>query len=183
MKLSMLLLPLALGCLWTAPAQTSIRVANPAFEDDEIFCSGCFYPAITGWTVGPNSGVQKSTTTDFPGGVPGGSPNYAFVGNANSTGSITQVVAATVQANQTYTLTMSVGQRGTFTGYVAALMANGVMLASDSSLRPASNTFLEETIVYNSGPTPAQIGYPLVIFVKSYGNGQVDIANVSLTIQ
>jgi hypothetical protein len=186
MRLYTFLLPLATCCLWTASAQTSIRVANPAFDDDEIFCDGCYYPAITGWAVGPNSGVQKSSTTIFPGGLPGGSTNFAYVGNANSTGSITQVLAETVRANHTYTLKMSLGQQlgiG-FPSYVAALgAANGATLASDSSLNPARGTFLEETIVYNSGSNPPQAGLPLVIFVKSYGVGQVDIVNVSLTIQ
>lgn len=69
------------------------------------------------------------------------------------------------------------------TGYVAALMAGGITLVSDSSLKPAPGTFLEETIVYNSGPNPPQLGRPLVIFVKSLGNGQVDIDKVSLTVQ
>jgi hypothetical protein len=80
---------------------------------------------------------------------------------------------------------MSVGQQLgiALTGYVAALMADGVTLASDSSLRPAPGTFLEETIAYNSGPNPPQLGLPLVIFIKGFGNGQVDIATVSLTIQ
>jgi hypothetical protein len=129
--------------------------------------------------------VQKSSTATFPGGLPGGSVNFAYVGNANSTGSITQVLNATLQANHTYTLRMSVGQQLgiALTGYVAALIANGVTLAFDSSLKPASGTFLEETIVYSSGPNPPQLGSHLVIFIKSFGNGQVDIDNVSLTVQ
>lgn len=184
LKLSTLLPPLAACCLWTASAQVPIRVANPGFDEDVIFCAGCYYPAITGWTVGPNSGVQNGTAGNFPGGVPNG-VNFAYVGNAHSTGSIAQTVNAVVKPNSTYTLTMSVGQQLgiALTGYVAALTAGGVTLASDSSLKPAPGTFLEETIVYSSGPNPTQLGLPLVIFVKSFGNGQVDIANVSLTVQ
>lgn len=149
-----------------------------------MFCGGCFYPAITGWSVGPNSGVQKTSTADFPGGLPDG-VNFAYVGNAHSTGSLTQILNATVRANAIYTLNMSVGQQLgiAMTGYVAALMAGGITLVSDSSLKPAPGTFLEETIVYNSGPNPPQLGRPLVIFVKSLGNGQVDIDKVSLTVQ
>jgi hypothetical protein len=115
--------------------------------------------------------------------VPDGA-NFAYVGDANSTGSLTQVLNATVRANATYTLTMSVGQQLgiALTGYVAALMAGGVTLASNNSLKPDPGTFLEETIVYDSGPNPPQIGRPLLIFVKSFGNGQVDIDNVALTV-
>jgi len=183
MQLHTLLLPLAASVLCTAVAQVSIPIANPGFEEDELFCGGCFYPATTGWSVGPNSGVQKASTSESPGGVPDGA-NFAYVGDANSTGSLTQVLNATVRANATYTLTMSVGQQLgiALTGYVAALMAGGVTLASNNSLKPAPGTFLEETIVYDSGPNPPQIGRPLLIFVKSFGNGQVDIDNVALTV-
>jgi hypothetical protein len=99
MKLT-LLLSLAAGCLWTLSAQTSIRVANPAFDDDVIFCA-CYYPAITGWSVGPNSGVQNGTAATFPGGVPSG-VNFAYVGNAHSAGSIAQTLGAVVKANSTF---------------------------------------------------------------------------------
>jgi len=185
MKLRTILLSLASCCLWTAFAQTPVGIENPNFAADELFCASCYYPAITGWTVGPNTGVQKNSAGDFPGSLPGGSPNFAYVGNLNSTGSIMQILGATVRANRTYTLKMSVGQQLgiALTGYIAGLMADSVILASDTTLRPAPGTFLEETIVYNSGPAPPQVGRPLVIFVKSVGNGQVDIANVSLTVQ
>jgi hypothetical protein len=68
MKLHKMLLPFAASVAWTAAAQVSVPVANSGFEEDELFCGGCFYPAITGWSVGPNSGVQKTSTADFPGG-------------------------------------------------------------------------------------------------------------------
>ena len=184
MRLFTILVTIAASFLRLASAQEPIAVANPGFEDDAIFCAGCYYPAITGWLVGPNSGVQNGTAATFPGGLPNG-VNFAYVGNAHSTGSLTQVLNATVKANSTYTLKMNVGQQLGIglTGYVAALVADGVTLASDNSLKPAPGTFLEETIVYNSGPNPPQLGRPLVIFIKSSGNGQVDIDNVSLTVQ
>jgi hypothetical protein len=58
----------------------AVSMANPNFDEDELFCYGCYYPAITGWTVGPNSRVQKSNVGVFPGGIPGGGTNFAYVG-------------------------------------------------------------------------------------------------------
>jgi hypothetical protein len=78
---------------------------------------------------------------------------------------------------------MSIGQQLgiALTGYVAALRADHVTLASDNTLLPAPGKFLDEVIVYSSGPNPPQIGQPLTISVKGVGNGQVDVANVSLS--
>ena len=91
-----------------------------------------------------------------------------------------------MRANATYTLKLSIGRQlgvAVFTGYLAALMAGNVILAADNTLSPEAGTFLEEVIVYKSGPNPPQLGKPLTIFVKSFVNGQVDVDNVSLTVQ
>jgi hypothetical protein len=68
-----------------------------------------------------------------------------------------------------------------FTGYAAALMAGNVTLAAGNKATPVGGTFVTEEIVYNSGASPAQLGQPLPILVRSLGNGQVNIAGVSLT--
>jgi hypothetical protein len=98
-------------------------------------------------------------------------------------GSIFQTVGATLQANTTYTLTLSVGHRAdeAFTGYVATLLAGSVAVAYDDSLNPAAGTFVEDTITYTTGATPALRGQLLAISIRSVGTGQVNIANVALT--
>jgi hypothetical protein len=134
---------------------------------------------------GPDSGLFKPSTEQFPNGVPGGT-NVAYLGrgqNTIQTGSILQTLGATVQANTLYTLRLSVGARADigFTGYSAALLAGNVTLAYDNTLNPAPGTFLTDVIVYKSGAAPAQLGQRLQILIKSAGTGQVDIDDVSLT--
>src|ERR1700733_11016940 len=59
-------------------AFVTARGANSGFELDELFCTACYYPAITGWWTGPNSGVQNNNPDAFPGGLPGGM-NFAWL--------------------------------------------------------------------------------------------------------
>jgi hypothetical protein len=47
-----------------------------------------------------------------------------------------------------------------FTGYSAALMAGNVTLASGNSATPVGGTYVDEVIVYESGPNPPQLGQP-----------------------
>lgn len=54
-------------------------------------------------------------------------------------------------------------------------------LAQGDSSIPLGGRFVNEVITYESGPAPPQLGQPLQIFVKSIGNGQVNISQVSLT--
>jgi len=188
MRLYLLVLPVTLLLLWPASGQEitaiPIPVFNGGFEVDDLFCTpgnDCYAFGGTGWIAGPASGVIKPSTIQFPSGVPGGA-NVAWIGGFNSTGSILQVLSVPVRANVTYTLTLSVGQRAdkAFTGYIAALTAGDAILAADSSLSPAPGTFLQDVIVYKSGPNPPQLGKLLAIFIKSLGNGQVNIDNVAL---
>lgn len=88
-----------------------------------------------------------------------------------------------LQANTTYTLTVRVGARADFpfTGYFAALGAGNTTLASGNSATPVGGEFVNDVIVYKSGPDPKQLGQSLQILIKSLGTGQVDIENVALT--
>ena len=126
------------------------------------------------------------STTQYPGAPP---PDCiarmycAYVGGSPTSGSILQTLGATVQANTTYILTVEVGARAdyVFTGYVAALLAGNVTLASGHRATPAGGTFVTEVVVYESGATPAQLGQPLQILITSTGDGQVNIQSVALT--
>jgi hypothetical protein len=187
MRLQTLLLPLAALFMSVLSAQTpvSIPIINAIFQDDTLDCSpGCSYANLTGWVVGPQTGVFKASTAQYP-SAPASGLYVAYLGNTDATGSILQTLSATVQANTTYTLTLGVGARADspFTGYLASLMAGNVTVASSNKATPVGGTFVSDVIEYNSGATPAQLGQRLQIFVKSLGSGQVNIAKVTLTRQ
>jgi len=185
MKRSLLVVALAATALWTASAQVNIPILNPRFNWDVLSGSpGANEYGITGWITGPTTGTFKASTTQYP-SAPTTGLYCAYVGSAQgySSGSILQTLGATVQANTVYTLRVSVGARAdaAFPGYVATLMAGNVTLAAGNKATPVGGTFVTEVVVYESGATPAQLGQPLQILVKSIGNGQVDVSGVSLT--
>jgi len=185
MKIRTLLLSLAALSVWTASAQVSISILNPQFNADALTCSPgsqCYEFGITGWLVGPLSGVSKVSTVQYP-SAPTQGLYVGFLGYPPSTGSMSQTLGATVQANTTYVLKVTVGARADFpfTGYFAALMAGNVTLAAGNRATPAGGTFVTEEIVYQSGTNPAQLSQPLQILIKSLGTGQVSVTDVSLT--
>jgi len=91
----------------------------------------CYENGATGWLCGPGSGVAKYSTVQYPAAPPDGI-YVAYIGDSYVTGSISQTLGVSVQANTLYILTLSVGARADypFTGYLAALMAGNVTLAS-----------------------------------------------------
>jgi len=189
MKLQTILWPLASLFTGVLAAQTpvSIPIINAIFQGDTLSCSpgySCDDWNITGWVVGPQTAIQKMSTAEYP-TAPVDGLYVAAIGNVDATGSILQTLGATVQANKTYILTVAVGARADypFTGYLAALMAGNVTVAASHSATPVGGTFVSDVIEYKSGATPAQLGQPLQIFVKSVGTGQVDVAKVTLTMQ
>jgi len=164
---------------------TSIPVLNPQFNEDTLPCSpggNCNSYGITGWITGPQTYVLKASASQFPGTAASGL-YIANIGTGTSTGSILQTVGATVQANTTYILSVEVGARAdvVFTGYDVKLMAGNVTLNSGHHATPVGGTFVTEAIDYQSGATPAQLGQPLQILIKSTGTGTTAISNVALT--
>jgi hypothetical protein len=163
--------------------EVPIPILNPKFDMDVLTgAPGASQYGLTGWIVGPQSGVFKASTTQYP-----SAPHHRTVlrvhRRSSSSGSILQTLGATVQANTTYILTVEVGARAdyVFTGYVASLLAGNVTLASGHKATPVGGTFVTEVVVYESGATPAQLGQPLQILITSTGDGQVDIQSVALT--
>jgi hypothetical protein len=191
MKIQTLLLSFAALSVWTASAQTQIPILNPQFTVDVLPCEpgySCSFVGLTGWIVGPQSGIFKASTDQYP-EAPSTGVYVAYLGGGCgtgtncSTGSILQTLAATVQANTTYTLKVSVGARAdaAFTGYNASLLAGNILLASGHKATPTSGTFATEVLVYESGAAPAQLGQPLQILITSVGGGQANISGVTLT--
>lgn len=175
---------IALSFTSSATAGT-ITVLNPGFEDLVLPGPGdatnyVLYN-VPSWDVMGQTGTFKPGAAQFPGGVPEG-VNVGAAGNSLGDGVISQVLTATLQADTTYTLMVDVGQRLDFplVSYTVELIANGVTLVSDSSLNPTPGTFLTDTIIYNSGSNPAQLGQNLLIQLSAGGFGQADFDNVRL---
>lgn len=158
-----------------------LTVLNPSFEDPVITTPGSTSP-IVDWSVTGNTNTFRPTAAQFPAGVPDG-VNDAAIGPFS--GTIFQVLAATLQANTTYTLKVDVGVRADFpfSGYEVELIAatSGDILVADGSLNPAPGTFLTDTLIFNSGPSPVQLGQNLKILLLAPDNsGQVNFDNVRL---
>ncbi len=182
MRFLMLLNFTALFTIGTSAIASPVTINNPSFETP-VQCAGCYtYDSSTGWVS------QASVSTWRPAVGPGGEfssiPDglqVAALGEPGS-GSLSQNLTATVLANTTYTLSFWVGQRTDtpLSGYAVALLAGGATLGSNSAGNPSPGTFMEQTIVYNSGPSPAELGQTLEILVNGSGNGQADFDLFSL---
>jgi hypothetical protein len=167
-------------------AGADITITNPSFEADVLNCAGgptCYDVGVApGWnatTFKPSTGPGG----EFPGGVPDG-VNVLAVGDPSVNQTASQTLTAILSANTVYTLTIYVGQRADtpLSGYAVSLEANGVVLASDSSLQPASGKFLLDTVTYTSGSNPAELGKDLAIDLFSSGGGaQVVFDDVKLS--
>jgi hypothetical protein len=193
-----------------------IFVSNPGFESDVLGCAAGASCATddtmsfwTGATADPlgfgdpggvnatgSFGVFKPSSVQYPSGVPGG-VNIAYLYGTTYGTSISQVLGATLLANDTYTLTVDIGRRadnnGGCNGFNAALEAGGAVLNSLVAVGNAScnsltgGNFTQFTLTYNSGASPAQLGAPLEIVLSGNGSGssietaEIDFDNVVLS--
>ena len=180
-KLSLAVPLFALVCALSAPAST-IAINNASFEADVQTGTGptsFTFDDVPGWSFANNAYVFTWAPSvgpggEFPGGIPNGA-NVVWVGGPNVVGpysaTLSQTLSAKLEANTTYTMTVYVGQRADIplSGYTISFGAGGVVLASDSSLRPDPGTFLADTITFDSGSHPAELGQSLEI--NLYGSG------------
>jgi hypothetical protein len=151
-----------------------VSITNPSFENPTL-SPGNFFIGVNGWTLIDGGGFNVYTYN--PSGTALGSApdgdNIAEISGNNIApdAGITQILTATLEANTTYTLTFDVIHLVTTTmdPYLGSLIANGVTLASDNSLDPALNQYALDTIVYNSGPDPAELGQALTITLVGAG--------------
>lgn len=137
-----------------------IPIVNAGFEQVVLPCApgpNCFSSNnVSGWTASAAATFKPSTGPGgiFPGGIPDG-VNVLGLGTANAAfgdGVAVQTLGATLQPNTTYTLVYFVGSRAdaVFAGYNVELLAGSTTLAADSSLAPASGTFVMGRVVYSS---------------------------------
>ena len=170
---------------------TPIIVNNASFEA-ELVSNGGFLATVSAWVIGPSIsipggppvGTSNPSASEYPGGLAPDGQNIAF----SKDGTISQVLAATLTANTTYSLQVDVGHRAdnpVFLGYSVELLAGGVTLASESSLSPAPGTFLTSTVSFATGASHVLLGQPLQILLdvipQQGGPGyQVQFDNVRL---
>jgi hypothetical protein len=175
---------------------SSIAINNPRFETPTL-TTGTYGVGVTGWNSidggGFNTATHNPNPSEIAGGVAPDGSNIAMISanNLAAGAGITQTLTATLLADTTYTLTFDVIHLITTTmdPYLGSFSANGVTLASDSSLNPALTQFALDTIVYNSGSSPAELGQALVITLQGTGcnsgpnctGGTVGFDNVQLT--
>jgi hypothetical protein len=164
-----------------------IPIANAGFEQVILPCAPgptCAVIDVFGWTATGQIATFKPSTGPggvFPGGIPEGL-NTGGVGNQFGIGILEQTLGAALQPNTTYTLVYSVGSRidGLFSGYSIELLAGSATVAKDSSLSPASGTFVTGRIVYSSSANPALLGQRLGIRLTSAGRGGAHFDKISL---
>ena len=165
-------LPLALALTITSPANSApISINNASFETPALTCTPgaiCFQLNFGGTRTMPapasvfRPSVGPGLEYDaLPDGL-----QVAALGPA--TGQLYQDLTATLTANSTYTLIYYVGQRSDFAigTYSVSLMANGVVLASDSGGAPRPGSFVQRSITYDSGVASSELGQILRVDIE-----------------
>jgi hypothetical protein len=174
---------LLLVALTSAPAwAASITINNYSFEDN-ILTDNQFTNYATGWTVtknipGGGGGAWNLPLRNYGGQAPDGS-NVGWVLNA----SISQELAATVQAHYTYTLEAYVGKKSIVSSVIADYHLQLVAIESGAVLAEATgnatyNTFTLVTTEYIA--TNQHIGEHLKIVIGDTHNAELDFDKVTL---
>jgi hypothetical protein len=197
----------------------AISIFNPSFETDVLSCTAGASCAtndiVTGWTgstANPNGfdgppgafntfGMIKPGTSQYPGGAPDG-VNIAYLSTNVYSVSLSQILSANLLANDTYTLTLDIGERADHdvtnpglgcNGFNSELDAGGNFLnslvnAGNASCNSLSlGNFTQFTLTYTSGANPAGLGSPLEIVLTGNGSGsqfepaEIDFDKLSLT--
>jgi len=167
-----------------------------------------FIGVLNPGTSADYAGAPAGITPCFPAGAPEGD-NVALLFTGSASGGqeygIEQTLAATIQPDTVYTLTVEVGNIQScgglvppydsqfvidgFPSYRVQLLAGGVVLAEDAgSLAPAEGSFETTSFQLTTGSSPAQQGVPITIrlvnrnldLVPAIGNREVDFDDVRL---
>lgn len=174
----------------------NITIANPSFDTNP----GTLTPncSLGGPTCAFNSGpIDGWTTTGGQGGYwqpgsyfPGLPPSDLIIGYVNFAGSLSQTLTGnSVLANSIYTLSVSVGDRaidGLSGGYTLSLdtIVGGVTTTlctfTSNASSIASGTFQVEGCTYAS---PSSVPSGNLFLQLTANSGQLDVENVSLTVQ
>ena len=159
-----------------------VSIVNPSFEDDVIPQGSTpeWLPTAEGWSLVPTAGTWRPSASEFPAGPPDG----VNVGIANSGGSLSQILPATLLTeNFTYVLSAEVGRRTLVTelDYGVQLVADGEILAQDdNTLQPAAGEFLTSRVHFTALPDDPRLGSPLEIKLVNGESLQVSFDSISL---
>lgn len=203
-----------------ALSAAQITIQNASFQAD-VLNAGCpgqqtygsctnegqNNPAIIGWTGSSpvpadagsqwNYGVYAPSSVSYTGALPNGT-QVAYLQAIADNVSISQTLSATLLSDDTYTLTVDVGERSdrgvlfpgiNCNGFNVSLTAGGNTL---SSLNPSCNSlsfgsFTEFTLTYTTGANPVGLGSALGIVLEANGSGspnepsEIDFDNVTLS--
>jgi autotransporter-associated beta strand protein len=196
----------ALALAAPARAATPVAVANPGFEDP-VLADGASQNTVPGWSSGrydvsnpgvwitgaTGTGVQNVSTAEYTSGLAPEGQNMAFATSATGFDSgLGQVLAATLQPDADYALTVKIGNPFLLNGglapdYRIELLAGGVLLASTpGSPLGDDSDFVTATINFNSAAAaPTELGQPLEIrlLATDFTSGlRVDFDHVQLTL-
>jgi hypothetical protein len=133
----------------------------------------------------PAAGVYTNEVDDILPSPAQGS-QVLWIDGSNS---VAQILTNTLAANQTYTLTGAIGNRGDGYGLLPSdqvyveLMAGDTIIAANTNLpHPAPGGFLSWTISYTT-PAPGFPSGPLQIQLGQNGAGEVNLDNITLTAE
>ncbi len=166
---------------------TLVPVTNADFSDP-MLAPGAYTTyqgapnLIPGWTNPNIAGVQNNTEGDnttliYPGGIPGGTANFAY----DDGGTIAQTLTSKLQVG-TYVLDVYLGWRiGKSFGGGSIQLSAGSDSTAQNLVQPAmQGTFLLQTLTVTVLPGDTNLGQPLSISLNSSGNS-IDFADVSLS--
>jgi hypothetical protein len=190
-------------------------VVNPSFETQILANDGDVASPIDGWTYWSSAGGAGLVCNPTGYDAPGGDTAYGFLGasgsgtplggqgtnvlweyeGAGQFGLFSQVLGTTLQAGNTYTLTVAMGMvptGGNLIGELIFYTENGNLLTYADTLPSAmtSGQFVDSTLVF--APTQAQIdsygGQRLKISLCGYcagaypGPGRIAFDNVRMDV-
>ncbi len=171
-----------------ASGAVPILIANHSFENPVQQENSYTVNVMPGWTgSGTFWHVANPGDSWFPGtsagsGLPNPIDGFNIAG-INTGASIRQDLAAVVEQNAAYSLTMLTGHRlgSPFGSPTVRLLAGGQLLAQAVPPSPAEGMFASFELIYTSPPSGSMIGQPLRIEIQSSGtDAQVWIDNLNL---
>ena len=152
-RTSMTLAATVAASLALSASSNAVVIMNPSFEVDDVANGGFTNGLATGWdTAGNVTGTQDFVSGTAPTATDGEQHGVVSfqVFNALPT-SLSQLTPHTINAGDTITLTVDVGQVGAFSGSEATISLYGSTLGLGTALSNTNGTALQAGIAPASG--------------------------------
>ena len=187
---------------YTEPIVIEFRLQTDATDQAGVENGGFEIPALSngswnstagpGWSVIGSSGGfwNPDSGSGFPGGAAPEGQNIGWTGGASGSsggGGLSQVLqGSALEANTQYVVSAQVGnpffnQGSAGDPFQMELLAGGVLLKSFIGTSPVEGQWQAESLSYNSGSAPAQLGQTLEIRLLANGADEVDFDQVSIS--